>query len=319
MTPVAKITVSLAALALLAGITACAPTPASAPAAVETSTPTPEKTPSLAERSLPQYVPDGSLWLVYPHGFQCESTEGCPNNFVAAYGTPSYPLPEGVEYYEPAKHDYDRATNSGMVFSADPGTRYCNSNHMPPLGTKPFDQGAQKGAMGKVELVDGVPTSYTVADNDSAPSRSANASASTTSRSARSTAATSARFISGTCSHYACSTLAPLQGMLLPGRSIESDDVIVPASCLTLRTRQRREVRIPHFCEIRTSAVGMLRNYCQQERRTTELTHIHEPSRVSTREPGDRPLLQQNGLHRSVVKLMIEDYVVGTSTYELAD
>ncbi|MFF7683949.1 hypothetical protein ACFZA2_14460 [Microbacterium sp. NPDC007973] len=169
MTSLAKITVSLASLALLAGMTACAPTPASTPAAVETPAPTPEKPSNAPERSFPEYVPDGSLWLVYPVGFRCEGTEGCPNNFVAAYGEPSYPLPEGVEYYDPATHNYNRATNSGMVFPADPGTRYCNSNAMPPLGTKPFDQGARKGAMGEVEVVDGVPTSYVVADNDSLP------------------------------------------------------------------------------------------------------------------------------------------------------
>ncbi len=169
MTLVAKITVSLASLALLAGMTACAPTPEAAPAAVETFTPAPEKTVTLPERSFPEYVPDGSLWLVYPMGFTCQGTEGCPNNFVAAYGTPSYPLPEGVESYDPAKHNYRRATNSGMVFPADPGTRYCNSNQMPLLGTIPHDQGPQKGAMGEVVVVDGLPTSYVVADDDSLP------------------------------------------------------------------------------------------------------------------------------------------------------
>lgn len=63
----------------------------------------------------------------------------------------------------------------------------------------------------------------------------------------------------------------------------------------------------------------MLRDYCQQARRTAELTHLLATARTSTREPGDRPLPQQNGLHRSVVKLMIEDYEAGTSTYELAE
>lgn len=32
----------------------------------------------------------------------------------------------------------------------------------------------------------------------------------------------------------------------------------------------------------------------------------------------DRPLPNQNALHRSVVKLLIEDYEAGASTYELA-
>lgn len=35
--------------------------------------------------------------------------------------------------------------------------------------------------------------------------------------------------------------------------------------------------------------------------------------------PGDRQLSQQNTLHRSVVKLLIEDYEAGASTYELAN
>lgn len=33
----------------------------------------------------------------------------------------------------------------------------------------------------------------------------------------------------------------------------------------------------------------------------------------------DRPLPRQNTLHRSVVKLLIEDYEAGASTYELAE
>ncbi|WP_067200836.1 hypothetical protein [Microbacterium sp. XT11] len=42
-------------------------------------------------------------------------------------------------------------------------------------------------------------------------------------------------------------------------------------------------------------------------------------ARDSTRAPDDRPLPQQNTLHRSVVKLLIEDYEAGASTYELAE
>lgn len=42
-------------------------------------------------------------------------------------------------------------------------------------------------------------------------------------------------------------------------------------------------------------------------------------ARESTREINDRPLPQQNTLHRSVVKLLIEDYEAGASTYELAE
>lgn len=64
--------------------------------------------------------------------------------------------------------------------------------------------------------------------------------------------------------------------------------------------------------------VGLLRNYCQQGRRTTELAELLATARESTREISDRPLPQQNTLHRSVVKLLIEDYEAGASTYELA-
>lgn len=63
----------------------------------------------------------------------------------------------------------------------------------------------------------------------------------------------------------------------------------------------------------------MLRNYCQQARRTAELAGLLATAGASTREPDDRPLPQQSGLHRSVVKLIIEDYQAGASTYELAE
>lgn len=63
----------------------------------------------------------------------------------------------------------------------------------------------------------------------------------------------------------------------------------------------------------------MLRSYCQQGRRTSELADLLAAALGSTRRPDDRPLPQQNTLHRSVVKLLIEDYEAGTSTYELAE
>lgn len=65
--------------------------------------------------------------------------------------------------------------------------------------------------------------------------------------------------------------------------------------------------------------VGLLRNYCQQARKTAELAELLATARDSTRAPDDRPLPQQNALHRSVVKLLIEDYEAGASTYELAE
>lgn len=63
----------------------------------------------------------------------------------------------------------------------------------------------------------------------------------------------------------------------------------------------------------------MLRNYCQQGRRTSEQADLLAAALGSTRKPDDRPPPQQNTLHRSVVKLLIEDYDAGTSTYELAE
>lgn len=69
---------------------------------------------------------------------------------------------------------------------------------------------------------------------------------------------------------------------------------------------------------LRTS-VGLLRNYCQQARKTAELAELLTTARESTREVDNRPLPQQNALHRSVVKLLIEDYEAGASTYELAE
>jgi DNA invertase Pin-like site-specific DNA recombinase len=64
--------------------------------------------------------------------------------------------------------------------------------------------------------------------------------------------------------------------------------------------------------------VGVLRNYCQQGRRTAELADLLAAARNSTRETNERSLPQQNALHRSVVKLLIEDYEAGASAYELA-
>lgn len=54
-------------------------------------------------------------------------------------------------------------------------------------------------------------------------------------------------------------------------------------------------------------------------RKTAELAELLATARNSTRKPDDRPLPRQNALHRSVVKLLIEDYEAGASTYELAE
>lgn len=64
--------------------------------------------------------------------------------------------------------------------------------------------------------------------------------------------------------------------------------------------------------------VGPLRNYCQQGRRTAKLSNLLAAARESTRDVDERPLPEQNTLHRSVIELLIEDYEAGVSTYELA-
>jgi hypothetical protein len=48
---------------------------------------------------------ESTPWLIYPDGFECGGTEGCPNDYRALIGEPGPVLPEGVEYYDPAKHD----------------------------------------------------------------------------------------------------------------------------------------------------------------------------------------------------------------------
>lgn len=93
----------LVALAL-AGCTA-EPSPQ---AAEPTPTPTATATPIpnyLTE--LPAWAREGNaLWLVYPEGFKCWGTEGCGNDYRAFFGEPGPVLPEGVEYYDPAKHGW---------------------------------------------------------------------------------------------------------------------------------------------------------------------------------------------------------------------
>lgn len=54
---------------------------------------------------LPEWAQGQQVWLIYPDGFQCGGTEGCPNDYRALIGEPGPVLPEGVEYYDPAKHD----------------------------------------------------------------------------------------------------------------------------------------------------------------------------------------------------------------------
>lgn len=99
------------ALAALAGCTATTAAPA-APAAASTSTSTSTSTATVAPTPTPTYLTElpawareYNLWLVYPEGFECSGTEGCPNDYRSSFGEPGPVLPEGVEYYDPAKHD----------------------------------------------------------------------------------------------------------------------------------------------------------------------------------------------------------------------
>ncbi len=100
----AGLTTTLAALVLAtSAVAACSGSPApqaAPPSPTPTATPTPEY---LTE--LPEWARVSSPWLIYPDGFECSGTEGCPNNYRASFGEPGPVLPEGVEYYDPAKHD----------------------------------------------------------------------------------------------------------------------------------------------------------------------------------------------------------------------
>ncbi len=97
------------------------PVTGSDPEAVASGTGTePENAPD--ERpltELPEWAQTGVTWLIYPEGIECYGTEGCPNDYLKAFGEPGEVLPEGVEYYDPEKHNYNPETNTGMVFLAE--------------------------------------------------------------------------------------------------------------------------------------------------------------------------------------------------------
>ena len=105
MTSTFKLATALASLVLvttaLAGCTATASPQTADPAPQPTVSTTPTPT-YLTE--LPDWA-QGSTWLIYPEGFRCSGTEGCPNSYRHTFGEPGPVLPAGVEYYEPAKHD----------------------------------------------------------------------------------------------------------------------------------------------------------------------------------------------------------------------
>lgn len=105
MSRTAKLAPTVVALALaavaLSGCTTTTAPQAADPTPTVSATPTPEY---LTE--LPAWArEDHGVWLVYPDGMECWGTEGCPNNYRSWFGEPGPVLPEGVEYYDPAKHD----------------------------------------------------------------------------------------------------------------------------------------------------------------------------------------------------------------------
>jgi len=93
MTRTSKFVTALASLALASALAGCT----AAPQSVE-PTPTPTVT------QLPAWA-QGTTWLIYPDGFECWGTEGCPNSYRASFGEPPAVLPANVVYYDPAKHD----------------------------------------------------------------------------------------------------------------------------------------------------------------------------------------------------------------------
>jgi hypothetical protein len=108
MNTAAKITARGACLALAAGLSAftlaaCA-APGDTAAAPVTATAKPSPTTTTVSE-LPEWARVSSPWLIYPDGMECVGTEGCPNDFRALIGEPSDPLPEGVEIYDPERHD----------------------------------------------------------------------------------------------------------------------------------------------------------------------------------------------------------------------
>lgn len=116
----AKLSSTLAALGLAAlALAGCTAT--TAPQAVGTTPmPTVSATPTYLTE-LPAWAKEYKLWLVYPEGFKCSGTEGCPNDYRALIGEPGPVLPEGVEYYDPAKHECTFAAPAGVDCSKPRG------------------------------------------------------------------------------------------------------------------------------------------------------------------------------------------------------
>lgn len=93
---------TIAALIIAAGFTVVY-----SPAAALPATPTQQADPAPEVHSMP-VLPEwaqGQMWIIYPEGFQCAGTEGCPNDYLTIGGEVGPVLPEGVEIYDPSKHD----------------------------------------------------------------------------------------------------------------------------------------------------------------------------------------------------------------------
>ena len=125
MNLVRRTTAALIALAVsAASLVACAPYARSEPPtedAIVESMPMPTPAPTVSPTGnddgadieeplteLPEWALFDTVWLVYPEGFKCWGTEGCPSDYRAFFGEPGAVLPEGVEYYDPAVHTWVR-------------------------------------------------------------------------------------------------------------------------------------------------------------------------------------------------------------------
>lgn len=104
--------------------------------------PSPTGTPPITE--LPAWAKEARPWIIYPKGFRCQGSEGCPNDFRAAFGEPGDVLPAGVEYYDPAKFDFDPAEPNKFVVM--------------PAPADGADGGSRPGAEGR-PIVSGADTS----------------------------------------------------------------------------------------------------------------------------------------------------------------
>ncbi|WP_285136619.1 LysM peptidoglycan-binding domain-containing protein [Microbacterium sp. lyk4-40-TSB-66] len=105
-----------------------------------------------AAPELPDWAKNSGPWIIYPEGFTCQGTEGCPNDYRSLIGEPGDVLPANVEYYDPAKHDYD---------PANPGTF-----SVFPRADAGADRGPFDGANGFAVVTGGKVVSYVVAHGD---------------------------------------------------------------------------------------------------------------------------------------------------------